>query len=212
MTEIGLFPLNIVMFPESVYPLHIFEERYKLLINESIDEQTAFGINLLDDKKMYDVGCSCHISDVIKRYPDGKLDILAVGIKRYKLLNMIDGKKSYYIGEVDFFEDDETDFDYELLKNAVSLFNDIASAITTVKIDEIVLDKLTTMKPSFYIAQKSGLSPQQKQELLAISNENQRLTRLLEHLDKLLPIIKDAENITRILKYDGYFKPDFYKK
>lgn len=212
MKRIGIFPLGIVLFPESVYPLHIFEERYKTLVEESIANETNFGINLIDNKKMYDTGCTAVVSDVIKKYEDGKYDILVAGVKRYKLNNMLDGEAPYYKGDVTFFDDRDETIDFILLRKTVEIFNNIAKKITQVKIDTLDIDKLSIEKPSFYIAQKSGLTAPQKQELLEMVSETERLNKLFEHLTKLEPLIQEAEHITRILKYDGYLKPDFYNR
>ncbi|HMK38660.1 MAG TPA: LON peptidase substrate-binding domain-containing protein, partial [Bacteroidota bacterium] len=76
-TWLPLFPLNVVLFPRSALPLHIFEERYKVLINECVERGTPFGVALAREKGMADVGCSAVVSSVTRRYDDGRMDIVA---------------------------------------------------------------------------------------------------------------------------------------
>lgn len=212
MDKLGLFPLGIVLFPESVIPLHIFEERYKLLINQCYSENTRFGINLMSDEKIHNVGCSAEVSDVMKKYSDGKLDVIAVGDKRYKLNNFTEGQKPYYIGDVEYFEDEETEIDSDLLNKCINFYNQIAHKISTIKVKPIKYNDLNTLKPSFLIAQKSGLALLQKQQMLEMTSENKRLEFLFNHLSGLFPVIDEAETITKIIKYDGYIKPRFFNK
>ncbi len=209
MTKIGLFPLSIVLFPESAYPLHIFEERYKLLINECYKEKKPFGINYINSKGMNHIGCTAIVSDIFKLYSDGRMDILVAGVQRYKIINMEEGYKPYYTATIEFFDDDVSEYDLDTLNECINLFNDLASKIKTVQIDPIDIEKLNTSLPSFYISQKSGLSNDQKQALLEMRNENQRLVYLIRHLKKLSPMIHQATTISQIVKNDGYIKPIF---
>lgn len=207
MNVIGLFPLNIVLFPESVYPLHIFEDRYKTLINESYASGKPFGINYMNNKGINHTGCSAIVSDIFKKYPDGKMDILVSGITRFNIINMQDGETPYYTAEIEYFDDNEEEFDYANLSECIDLFNEAVEKIKSIKIDKIDSTNLKTNKPSFLIAQKSGLSPEQKQTLLEMKSENQRLQYLIRHIKRLAPIILKAETINNIIRFDGYIKP-----
>ena len=80
-----LFPLQVVLFPHSLLPLHIFEDRYKLLIRECVTEKTEFGINLVQDGTLADVGCTAVVTTIVRRYDDGKMDIVVQGRQRYLL-------------------------------------------------------------------------------------------------------------------------------
>lgn len=211
MRKIGIFPLNIVLFPESVFPLHIFEERYKELINESINNDEEFGINLLNNQKMFEVGCTAKVTKVIKRYDDGKLDINVTGIQRYRLDKFNDGERAFYVGEVDHIFDKDELLDEMNLIEAVDLFNEVARQIKIIKIDELTIDDLKTQTPSFTIAQKSGLSPVQKQEILEMTSENNRLSYLRRHLKQIIPAINEANQVEQIVKNDGYIKPNLLK-
>lgn len=207
MKNIGIFPLNLVLFHESAYPLHIFEDRYKTLIKECYDQSITFGITYLTPQGMNHIGCSAIVSDIFKSYPDGRMDILIAGVKRFKITNLKDGVKPYYTAEVEYFDDDQPQLNILKLYQCTDLFNQVVAKIKTVKIDNIYPDQLKTSKPSFLIAQKAGLSTEQKQTLIEMRSENERLDYLTNHLKKLTPIIMQSETISQIIKNDGYFKP-----
>jgi uncharacterized protein len=204
MIKIGLFPLNIVMFPEAYYPLHIFEERYKVLVKECYGTGHEFGINYFSNTGISQTGCSVLVNEISKTYSDGKMDVIVQGISRYRIIKIIDGEKPYFTAEVEPFADDDFDIDANLLEEATRLFNKVIEGITSIKIDPIYPDKITVKYPSFLIAQKAGFSPQQKQSLIEIRSENLRLKALSAHLRKVQPLIKKAEVISNIVKNDGY--------
>lgn len=211
METIGLFPLGIVLFPESVYPLHIFEDRYKKLVNEALADNRYFGINYINDSSMQEIGCSAKIADLMKSYPDGKMDILVTGIRRYKVINFKQDDKPYYTADVEYFDDENSNVSTLLLEDSIELFNQIAENVKSIKVDKITRIELDTEMPSFYMATKAGLTQAQKQYLLELRSENERLTFIIEHMRRILPIIKNKDDLGEILKYDGYYKPDFFK-
>lgn len=212
MIKIGLFPLGIVLLPESSIPLHIFEERYKTLINDCNEKGSVFGINLVNSIDMNEVGCTAKIEKILKRYPDGKIDLIITGIQRYKIINFSEGDKPYYIGEVEYYDDEVNEYEYVLFQEAAEHFNKIVTGISTIKIDPIYPEKVTSQKPSFIIAQKSGLSIDQRQQLLEMKSEDERLEYLIEHLKTMMPVIKESEIINKIIKNDGYFPPRNFNK
>lgn len=207
MNRIGLFPLGIVIFPEASLPLHIFEERYKSLINDCIEDNIEFGINLVNKESLNEIGCTANIHKIIKKYPDGKYDIIITGMKRYRLINFSEGEKPYFLGEIEYYYDKEDDIDIDLLFDCSDLFNKIVSNISTVVIEKIDPDKLTTKMPSFLLAQKSGMTIRQRQKLLEMQSENERLKMIQKHLKTLVPVVKETELISRIIKNDAYFPP-----
>lgn len=208
MKKLALFPLGVVLFPGSTLPLHIFEERYKTLIERCLMQKENFGINLVDPHNLHDTGCSAEVFRVLKKYSDGRMDIIVKGIKRYSVDSFLEDIEPYYIADVNYFDDEEDSFDRDLMVRCIDLFNAITDKIKTIRIEKIDPEKIGTVKPSFVIAQKSGLSLMQRQELLEIRSEDERLQALIDHLNTLLPIIKETELVTRIVKNDGYFPPN----
>jgi Lon protease-like protein len=207
MDRLGLFPLQIVLFPESVFPLHIFEERYKNLINHCLVNKKVFGINLSVSTKMYNVGCSAQILDIVQKYDNGNLDITVKGIRRYRLDDFEESDNKYVEADIEYFDDLEEELDFDLVEKAIIEFNQIAEFVNSIKIEKIARDEISNIFPSFLIAQKAGLTLAQRQELLEMTSENKRLEFLLEHLIKIKPLLKEAEFVQMIIKNDGYLKP-----
>jgi Lon protease-like protein len=208
MQKIGIFPLGIVLFPQSLYPLHIFEERYKELVNHCLSSGEVMGINLVSNSKMYEIGCTASVADVFKKYEDGKLDITIEGLKRYRLLNFIDGEKPYFMGEIEYIEEEDDFMDYQKLMDCVEVYNVIVEQIQGFHLDKIKLSNVNTKMPSYLLAQKAGLTPSQKQVLLEINSENKRLDYMYQHLRKITPVIHQADQVNKIIRNDGYLKPD----
>ncbi len=204
--RLGLFPLNIVLFPESIYPLHIFEPRYKKLINTCIKEKIEFGVVLNNNGKMSDVGCSAKVFDLIKRFPDGKMDIAVMGTSRFNVKHIVDGEKPYLEAEIELIEDVKVDINAKLLFELIEIYNDIVKHLGTIELHPLDKTKLDEKYPSFLIAQKAGLTLQQRQILLSTLNENTRLEMLREHLIQLRPMVYKHEMIEQIVKNDGYLK------
>jgi len=207
MRTIGLFPIEIVLFPESIFPLHIYEDRYKELIYQSIKRDEEFGVNLIFENKMHDIGCTAKVVSILKKYSDGKLDINIKGLQRYKLNSFSDGEEKWFTGEIEYIFDKEEPRDELLVLEAIKLFNELIGKIKIVNIDEIVYEDLKTEFPSFLIAQKSGLSPIQKQDLLEMHSENHRLEFLKQHLRTVIPVLQEAFQVDKIVKNDGYILP-----
>ena len=91
-TEIGLFPLNLVLVPGEQAPLHVFEPRYRELISECLDFGNDFGLLLEDDEGMREVGTRCKVVEVIDRFPDGRLNVVVEATERFQLLEVTDGR------------------------------------------------------------------------------------------------------------------------
>lgn len=101
-----LFPLAVVLLPHNELPLHIFEDRYKEMIGHALETATDFGVVLAADEGISVIGCTASIQEVTKRYPDGRLDIVTVGHRRFRI-HSVDSEAPYLRGQVEFFEDEE---------------------------------------------------------------------------------------------------------
>ena len=106
MTEIGLFPLGIVLLPTELVPLHIFEERYQELIGECLDEDREFGIVLADDDGLHEVGTRAAVTEVLERFDDGRLNIVVEGRERFRVAELTGGR-SFQTAEIEPVEDDD---------------------------------------------------------------------------------------------------------
>lgn len=203
-TTIAVFPLKIVLFPESIIPLHIFEERYIRMIQEFLENKIGFGINLSVSSKNYTTGCEAKSVDIIKKYDDGRLDIIVNGGRRYEINNLNENKNGYLIGVPKFFDDIKEIYNKSTLMNCLKTYNDIVHLLKNDSLKEINLSDLKTGMPSFYLAQKSGLTTLQRQHILELKSENDRLISILLHLQKVFPTLKEAEAVNRMIKNDGY--------
>ena len=203
--NIAIFPLKIVLFPDSVFPLHIFEDRYKMMINNFLENGLSFGMNFHENSKSYEIGCEVRRIEVIKRYDDGRLDITITGGKRYKINHLNESPNGYLLADIEYFDDEPEMHDDFLLDYCLMIYNEIAKSVKNVQIKEIILSELPTGKPSFYIAQKSGLTHAQKQLLLEARSENKRLKIITDHLNNIFSIVKKAELASVLIKNDGYF-------
>ncbi|MEX2261729.1 MAG: LON peptidase substrate-binding domain-containing protein [Bryobacteraceae bacterium] len=101
-----LFPLPVVVFPRTTLPLHIFEDRYKEMVGEAIASKTEFGMVLARDESIVNMGCTVVVENVLKRYPDGRMDVVTGGRRRFEII-ALNQEKPYLRGEVEFFDDDE---------------------------------------------------------------------------------------------------------
>jgi len=101
-----LFPLNVVVFPRTRLPLHIFEDRYKEMVGDALRDESEFGIVLAKDDGIVNAGCTVAVDKVLEMYPDGRLDVLTSGRRRFEIAGLNE-EKPYLQGEVTFFDDED---------------------------------------------------------------------------------------------------------
>ncbi len=121
-----LFPLDMVLFPRTPVELHIFEERYKEMIGEAIRDHSEFGIVYLCDKGLMNTGCTAVVDRVVEKYDDGRMDIVAVGRRRFEIREL-DQERAFLRGDVEFFDDEpEAEaIDPDLLQRVVQRYAQI---------------------------------------------------------------------------------------
>lgn len=207
--KIGLFPLGLVLFPGATAKLHIFEPRYKALIAHCLERKLGFGINLVDEQQMYQTGCLVEVSEIFRKYPDGRYDLAVSGRQRYRLNTMSDEEEQYYIGEVEFFEDEPEFLDRDLQTKCIRLYDDLMRIVYKNAADKLVLEGIEADVVSFIIAQKAGIDLQTKQEVLEMRSENERLQLLYDFLHKTMPKLRKSSKIDDLIKNNGYLPPNF---
>lgn len=182
---IPIFPLITVIFPNSKYPLHIFEERYKKLINRILDEKVGFGIVPYVNNKVSEIGVYVEVTDVTKRYDSGELDIIVKGMDRFFRKSLNIHEDGYYISNVEKYVDVSSDINQILIDKLKLKFTNLLEK-AHYQLDESFWNKLENAKiKSFKIAEKSGLTIIQQQEILLLKDENKRLNFLINHFDEL---------------------------
>src|ERR1700690_321568 len=120
-----LFPLQVVLFPRTALPLHIFEERYKQMIEEVLRGKSEFGVVLAGEKGIVNTGCTATVEKVLKKYPDGRMDLLTLGRRRFEII-MLNDEKPYLRGAVEYFDDEAADPSQpEVRKRVIDSYNDL---------------------------------------------------------------------------------------
>lgn len=198
-----LFPLQVVLFPQSVLPLHIFEERYKQLINECRDEGKAFGINLMTEAGLAKVGCTAAVLEVVKRYADGRMDILVERGERYLLEKIVASETLFSVGHVRFLEERAEAVDEALAEETIRLHNRLVEMVYREEAYKVEFDPANAQL-SYKLAQKAGMELSQRQVLLETESENERLQLLHAYFEEVIPKLERLSEVERIIKGDGY--------
>ncbi|MCK9407733.1 MAG: LON peptidase substrate-binding domain-containing protein [Bacteriovoracaceae bacterium] len=200
-----LFPLNVVLFPQSQLHLHIFENRYKTLIGECVSYDTVFGINFVSEQDVQKIGCTATVKEVVKRYDDGTMDIVVEGRRRYHLHNFVKAPHPYFCGSVSWVEDVSEEVDDELRMKAVQLHNQFVSVVFAGIVEQVRVDDIRKTR-AFHLVQKAGMELQQRQTMLAMTSENTRLQFLIRHLESLIPLLSSKKSVEVFAKNDGYIR------
>ena len=204
MQTIPIFPLNLIVFPGSKYPLHIFEERYKILIQKCLKENIGFGIVAFIDKRISDVGVSVKISNILKTYLNGEFDIVVEGIERFLISSTSLHQDGYYLASVEKYIDDSVLINPQLIDKLQTEFEEIIE-LANYNLEDAFWNNLKfTKNKSFKIAEKSGLSYVQQQELLILKNENERLNYLISYFNSIKDKVSSAESVKKIIVNDGF--------
>lgn len=207
---IPLFPLGLVLFPGMPLPLHIFEDRYKLMINECLDQNKAFGIVLFNGHQIQDIGCSAVIIKVLKEYDDGKMDIFCVGQKRFFIRKLLESK-AYLESEVIFFDDEIESFSREwedIAARGVNLLWQIES-VPPKEEGLRLLKKLDYKGISFLIAGSDGFTPEEKQVFLEMTSTLKRLKKGTDSLEKIIERNLITQEIQKIIGGNGNIRKYF---
>lgn len=197
---LSLFPLNLVAFPEEQLNLHIFEPRYKELIQDSLQQQRRFGIPAYVTNQI-EYGTEVEILEVSKTYEDGRMDIKTLGHRVFKVKDYKNpwDDKQYAGGYVEPLENiwDIVQVKFELAQELKRLYEML----------EVELDpNFDEDTPVFAYAHKVGLKLEQEYELIQITRESDRAEYVLRHLKKLLPRLSQADEIRQRIKMNGHFR------
>jgi Lon protease-like protein len=180
---IPLFPLQVVVFPRTGLPLHIFEERYKAMVGDAIRDKSEFGVVLAKDSSIASVGCTVVVERVLQAYPDGRLDILARGRRRFEIVSLNE-EKIYLQGEPAFFDDDDlSPVPPDLREAVLAQFGDLLPLVSLAGRGE---PDLEDAQLSFQLAQ---CLPDLDflNSLLSRHSETDRLHRLNQYLSLYIP-------------------------
>jgi Lon protease-like protein len=184
---IPLFPLDVVLFPGTPLPLHIFEPRYKEMIAECLSEQRTFGVVRVVEQGLAEIGCTAEIITVVKEYPDGRLDLVTEGRKRFELVR-VNQERSFLQAEVLLIDDEPGTPPQADTSRAIQLHSELL-AIAGAKQDLSAADPSLL---SFYLAGSLPLDLDFKQKLLGLRSEPERVSLLISYLETIIPNLRRA--------------------
>lgn len=203
-----LFPLNAVLFPRTHLPLHIFEDRYKVMIGEAVRDGAEFGIVLATEHGLVNTGCSAMVSSVIKKYDDGRMDILTVGRRRFEIY-LLNEEKDYLRGAVEFFDDDGEPplVQNTYLEQAVRGYYACRNLGGESAVPERDLPEPDLNDPqlSFQLAQAVP-DLNLRQSLLAMRSEADRLKHLAQFFPPYLSKEQQIQHFRKIIPTNGHGK------
>lgn len=193
------------MFPGAKYPLHIFEEKYKRLINRCIATEDGFGIISKNSDKVSEVGCFVRVSRILKKYDNGNMDIIVTGLYRFRIIAIQELSDRILEAEIEEFSDyDQIDNHENLGTEAMDQFQKIIDKTSLYLSDTFWNNLSTTRKKSFKLAEKSGLNIEQQQTMLSMRSESKRLEFLIQHFTKVIEYLDRSDTLKEIISGDGY--------
>ena len=202
MSELGLFPLGIVLLPTEQIPLHIFEERYQELIGECLDEEREFGLIFADEEGLREIGTYAAVTEVLDKFDDGRLNIVAEGRERFRLLELTDGR-SFQTGIVEAIADEVDDADPNDTEHALELYQRLVD-LTGAEVEEPRLD---VPQLSFELAGRFEFAPELKQRLLQLTSERRRMKLLAELLAGAAAAVEREREIAERAHGNGKVDP-----
>jgi len=201
---VPLFPLGVVLLPGLPLPLHIFEERYKQMIGECLERGAVFGVVYYTGAEMKQTGCTARVAEVLKRYEDGRMDILTYGEDRFRIEEQDQGKP-YLQARVRFFDDQEEELGDDVRELALRglLHREELGRLTS---QEGAADsEASELKEiSFVLAGTEGFSMDEKQVFLEMTSTRERVRRAVRALEKLIERLKLTIEIRRIIGGNGH--------
>src|SRR6201996_9389920 len=190
-SEFPLFPLGLVALPGEMIPLHIFEERYKTMMNECLREESEFGIVWLADDGLREIGCACEIDRVLERMDDGRMNLVARGTRPFRVLER-QGHLAYPAGVVEFLDDREGEIGADVSQAAHEAYADLVRRATD---RDPTAEELAELD-AYAMAATVDFGLDAKQGLLDLRSENARLrlvTRLFRAAIKRLDFVDRAQ-------------------
>ena len=197
-----LFPLRLVLLPSEMVPLYIFEERYKLMIGECLEQEREFGIVWFSDAELKDVGCTAAVTRVLERREDGRMRILVRGGRPFRLLRRIDDMP-YPAGDVELLEDGDADaVDPELAAGARERYADLVARVTDSRPEQDDLDALD----AYGMAATVELAPELKQRLLEQRSEEERMRTVADLFGSTIKRLDFMDRTVEVAKTNGHIR------
>jgi Lon protease-like protein len=193
--RIPLFPLNVVLLPGAILPLHIFEPRYRQIVRNCVDEKSEFGVLLALPKGIVRVGCTARVTEVVKRYNDGRMDIITVGRSPFLVTQLLNAdayaNDELLQGDVDFLDDREHRTDARTREELMRLY-EVCHTLIFEDYPRNLEDEAAE-NLSFLVASTLPLDLLCKQQILELRSEADRQQRLVGYLREWAPHLQKQE-------------------
>lgn len=191
-----------MLFPNVQLQLQILEPRFQKLITQCWERGSEFGICLMHNGVLQSVGCSAVVTEIFDNTAT-TFNVIIEGRKRFLILDVMGHAQDFSMSQVQLLYDNAVVTDASLLMQCIALYNQTA-AIVFGRNDRIDVESLHDASAAFLMAPKCGLSNQQKQALLELDDENERLAMLIAVMTEMLPVIQKAETVRQLIMRDGY--------
>lgn len=213
--HLPLFPLPLVLLPNELLPLHIFEPRYRQMLKDVGLEKNLFGVVYFDPKESFIekppagiIGCVAEVREV-QTLPDGRSNVLTIGVIRFSLIDYVETGDDYMVGDLEFFEDDEEDeATLEPLANEVfRLFKRIAKAAHKLSGQRGAFPDIPQAEPqalSFLVTAAFNLEPELKYKMIETRSTIERLEKLHEILVQTVDKMEESAEIHKISQTNGH--------
>jgi len=196
--SLPIFELPLALLPGEQIPLHIFEDRYRRMIEECLTTDDPFGVVLRDADGARSIGCSAVVSELLERFEDGRLNVVATGAEPFRVLDRFDDPE-HPSAEVEMIEEDESTATREETEIAISAFADLAERASGTRPDEASLAGAR----AYDLAGRIELPADTKQELLAMRDEGERMRLLIGVLEALSEALDQSEDVAERAKSNG---------
>lgn len=215
--HLPLFPLPLVLLPNELLPLHIFEPRYRQMLKDVRLDKNIFGVTYFEPKETFiekpdigTIGCAAEVREV-QEMPDQRSNILTIGLVRYHLIDYVDAGEPYLVGDVEFFEDHAEDDSLlnPLADEVFALFQRVARAAHKLSGERGAFPEIPQAEPqalSFLVTAAFNLEPELKYELLETRSTIERLERLREILRQAVEKMEESAEINKIARTNGHSK------
>lgn len=201
---IPIFPLGIVVYPQEALNLHIFEPRYKQLVQECVEQNKMFGIPTVLQQKVGEFGTLVRITEISKTYDNGEMDIKTEGVMVFRILEIVKSiPDKLYSGAIVTYPENQQDAGLrDLMRRVIDGVRELHRMLQVKKEFRKPDDQLV----SYDLAHHAGMSVEEEYELLGLMLEVQRQEYLKRHLAKVLPVIAEMEQLKEKVKLNGHFK------
>jgi Lon protease-like protein len=198
--KVPLFPLDVVLFPGTPLPLHIFEPRYKEMIAECLANQGEFGVVRAQREGLAVVGCMASIVQVLRHYDDGRMDILCQGGNRFEI-EQLDNARTFLQAEIDIFDDDGATSTRSSRQECLALhFEVLELAGIELVPAHVNLDEPISFQLAWALPSDLGF----KQQILTIRSDAERTEKLCDFYRTILPKLRVGAGASRAAHSNGH--------